>query len=90
MHRFIALGLLCAAPACLNPDISDELPLTTEAEAIDVDDGGEASDEAADEDTVTDDEASDDEASDDDSSGRQLPATDVNERERPRRTWLRR
>jgi hypothetical protein len=38
-------ALLGVQPACLNPDISDEDPLTMQAAALEVGDGGPPSDE---------------------------------------------
>jgi hypothetical protein len=65
MHRWLSrgvalVGLLGVVPACLNPDISDEYPLTMEAEALDIGDGGAALDEVADDDPREDDAREDD------------------------------
>lgn len=83
MHRYIALAGLIFAPACLNPDISDEYPLTMEAEALDTDDGGSASDDSAQEEES----AEDDEAADDDDTPRpDFTARDSEGRNRRART----
>lgn len=64
-HGVVLAGLLAAVPACLNPDISDEYPLTMQAEALDGDAGSDV-DEPADEAALVDDaEPADDRASPD-------------------------
>lgn len=78
-HRIVLASLLGALPACLNPDISDEYPLTMQAEALDAADGGVERDESADEDGALEDDALDDDAPEDDAD----PARD--RRPRPRR-----
>jgi hypothetical protein len=78
-HRIVLASLLGALPACLNPDISDEYPLTMQAEALDDADGGVQRDESADEDGALEDDALDDDAPEDDAD----PARD--RRPRPRR-----
>lgn len=99
MHRNIVIAcLLGALPGCLNPDISDEYPLTMEAEALDIGDGDEADEEATDEEA--DDEALDDQLDDelddeepDGDSDRDAPdraAPDEDSRTRPRRGFVRR
>lgn len=65
-HRIVLASLLGALPACLNPDISDEYPLTMQAEALDVADAGTEGDESADEDDASEDDALDDDAPADD------------------------
>jgi hypothetical protein len=62
LNRAALAGLLGVVPACLNPDISDEYPLTMEAEALDVDDSGAELDESADEDESADDDEPTDDA----------------------------
>jgi hypothetical protein len=73
-HRIVLASLLGALPACLNPDISDEYPVTMRAEALDVTDGGVERDESADDDDAVEDDAPEDDAA---------PAGD--RRPRPRR-----
>jgi hypothetical protein len=69
VHRIVLASLLAALPACLNPDISDEYPVTMEAEALDVGDGGEL-DEPADDESADDEPADEDEPTDDDEPAR--------------------
>jgi hypothetical protein len=95
LNRRAALAaLLAVSPACLNPDISDEYPLSTQADALDVDDSGEAIDESADEEALTDDDAADDEAADDDAEPDAVEqderASNADARARPRRSGSRR
>jgi hypothetical protein len=61
-RRIVLASLLGVLPACLNPDISDEYPLTMQAEALDVADGGVERDESADEDDALEDDAPEDDA----------------------------
>jgi hypothetical protein len=49
-------ALLGVQPACLNPDISDEYPLTMQAASLDVGDGGTPSDDLAEDGARVDDE----------------------------------
>jgi len=66
-HRVVLASLLGALPACLNPAISDEYPLTMQADALDVADGGVELDELADDDAREDDAREEDaEPADDD------------------------
>jgi hypothetical protein len=78
-QRIVLASLLGALPACLNPDISDEYPLTMQAEALDVADGGVEGDESADDDDTPEDGAPEDGVPEDDAE----PAGD--RRPRPRR-----
>jgi hypothetical protein len=83
----IALAyLLGSAPACLNPDISDEDPLSTLTPALDVDD---------EDDTLIDEQGQGGDGADeaepvDDALRPRLPAPDPGPRMRPRRITPRR
>jgi hypothetical protein len=92
MHRTLVLaGLLGVFTACLNPDISDEYPLTTEAAALDFGDGGVEIDESAEDDVRADDgeRAADDSAADD-SAAPGTSAPDAENRFRRRGSTARR
>ena len=96
MHRYIALAGLLFAPACLNPDISDEYPVTTESDALDgtATNDGEAEDEL-DAEAQTDEDSADELEPADDAAQADTPEDDVadtdGQRRAPnRRTWMRR
>jgi hypothetical protein len=83
-HRIVLASLLGALPACLNPDISDEYPLTMRAEALDVADGSVERDESADDDDALEDDAVEDDAPEDDAPEDDAEPTG-DRRPRPRR-----
>jgi hypothetical protein len=86
MHRYIVLAALGVLPACLNPDISDEYPLTLEAAALEIGDGGLESDESAEDDV----RADDGERAPDDSAAPETVAPDAENRSRRRGSTARR
>jgi len=85
MYWHLALaGLVGLLSACLNPDISDEDPITMQADAIDVDTDAESddlvddstddrADDSVDDEASADEDEDEDEADDDESSNRASP-----------------